>query len=609
MSKLRQYTKSILWIVIVAFIGTIIFAWGKGGFGGGERDRDLIGEVEGYQVRSRDFFLLYDQLYRQILEEKGEVDDEDQERLHENTWAQIRNEILIQSWIEDLELAVTNQELVESIKAYPPREWIENPPEWVATDGEFDYNKYLQLLASNEPMVVQQLFVPLEQQYRRRMIVDKVQRLIASTSRVTSPEVQRDYINENEKVKVRYIFIDVAEFEGKEGEVSEEEVRNYYITNKDKKFTHGEGANLKYVKFQIEPAQEEVDSVKAEIVEIRGMIERGDDFAQLASAYSDHPSASRGGEIGWLRKGPRSGELEEVAFSLKVGEVSEPLKTPRDWQILTVTDRKREKNREGEWETQVKASTILLKVVASDATRERIYSRAQDFLGRADKKNFDQLAEEFGLEVKETGIFTPGKSVPFIQENREEVNDFAFANKPGSISSVFHTKSGYHIYLVFERIKPGYIPFDEVEDRIEQVVLYDRRVELAAEKAKEIYTEITAGGDFRKVARKVGYEVKETPYFARAERVQGVGRVAEFIVTAFRLTKEKTIEVAISDVGSYLLELVDHIPANMQEFASARDSLRSEMARGRQDMTMNHWYTYIIDHGDINDYRSRFFGR
>ena len=88
-----------------------------------------------------------------------------------------------------------------------------------------------------------------------------------------------------------------------------------------------------------------------------------------------------------------------------------------------------------------------------------------------------------------------------------------------------------------------------------------------------------------------------------------MGRGAEFIVTAFRLTKEKTIEVAISDVGSYLLELVDHIPANMQEFASARDSLRSEMARGRQDMTMNHWYTYIIDHGDINDYRSRFFGR
>lgn len=608
MSKLRQYTKSVLWVVIVAFIGTIIFAWGKGGFGGGERDRDLIGEIEGYQVRSRDFFMLYDQLYRQIVEEKGEVDDEDQERLHESTWAQIRNEILIQSWIEDLGLVVTDQELVELIKAYPPGEWIENPPEWVATDGEFDYNKYLQLLASNEPMVVQQLFVPLEQRYRRRMIVDKVQRLVASTSRATGPEVQRDYINRNEKVKVRYLFIDAAEFEGKEAEVSEEEIRNYYITNKDKKFTHGEGANLKYVKFQIEPAQEEIDSVKAEIEEIRGVIERGDDFAQLASAYSDHPSASRGGEIGWLRKGPRSGELEEVAFSLKVGEVSEPLKTPRDWQILTVTDRKREKNREGEWETQVKTSTILLKVVASDATRERIYSRAQDFLGRADKKNFEQLSEEFGLEAKETGVFVPGPMIPGIGEN-QEINDFVFAHKPGTISPVFHAKSGYYICLVFERIKPGYIPFEEVKDRVKEVLTYRRWAKLTEEKAREIYAEVTAAGGFRKTARKHGYEIKETPYFARSDRVPGVGRLAEFIVTAFRLTKEKTIEVASSEGGSYVLELVDHIPADMVRFAVESQTLRSEAVTKAQEITMNHWYVYIVEHGDIRDYRSRFFGR
>lgn len=608
MSKLRQYTKSILWIVIVAFVGTIIFAWGKGGFRGDGRDRDLVGEVEGYQIRSRDFFMLYDQLYRQVLEEKGEVDEGDEERLLESTWAQIRNEILIQSWIEDLELVVTNQELVESIKAYPPRDWIENPPEWVATDGEFDYNKYLQLLASNDPMVVQQLFVPLEQQYRRRMIVDKVQRLIASTSRVTSPEVQRDYINENEKVKVRYLFIGAAEYEGEEGEISEEEVRNYYITNKDKKFTHGEGANLKYVKFQIEPAQEEIDSVKAEMEEIREMVEKGEDFAELAFAYSDHASASRGGDIGWLQKGPRSGELEEVAFSLKVGEVSEPLRSPGGWQILKVTDRKREKNREGEWETQVQASTILLKVVASDATREMIYSRAQDFLGRADKKNFGQLSEEFGLEAKETGVFVPGPMIPGIGEN-QEISDFAFAHKSGTVSHVFHTKSGYYICLVLERIKPGYIPFDEVKDRVREVLTYRRWAKLAEEKAKEIYAEVTSAGGFMKTARKHGYEIKETPYFARSDRAPGGGRLAEFIAGAFHLTEEKPLGLASSEGGTYVLELIDHTPANMVRFAAESQTLRSQAATKAQETTMNHWYTYIIAHGDINDYRSRFFGR
>jgi peptidyl-prolyl cis-trans isomerase D len=609
MSKLRQYTKTILWVVIVAFVGTIIFAWGKGGFRGDGRDRDLVGEVEGYQVRSRDFYMLYDQLYRQVLEEKGEVDEDTEGRLLESTWAQIRNEILVQSWIEDLGLVVTSQELVESIKAYPPQEWTENPPEWLATEGKFDYNKYLQLLASDDPAVVQQLFVPLEQQYRHRMIVDKVQRLIASTSRVTSPEVERDYIDENENVKVRYLFIDAAQYEGKEGEISEEEIRNYYITNKDKEFTHGEAANLKYARFKIEPAQEEVDSVKAEIEEIREMARKGGDFAELASAYSDHASASRGGDLGWLRKGPQSGELEEVAFSLKVGEVSEPLKSPEGWQILKVTDQKQEKDKEGEWETQVRTSTILLKVVASDATEETIYSRAQDFLGRADKKNFDQLAGEFGLEVKETGIFTPGKSVPSIQENREAINHFAFASKVGTVSPIYRSKSGFHICIVFERIRPGYIPFDEIKDKIREELTYRRRAKLAEEKAKEICAEMSAGATLQGAAQRHGYEIRETPYFARSGRVPGVGRLAEFIVAAFSLNEKKPFRVASTEGGSYLIELVDRTPADMEKFVGEEEALRSEATAKAQKMTMDLWYTYIVNHGEIKDYRDRFFGR
>jgi peptidyl-prolyl cis-trans isomerase D len=608
MGKLREYTKTILWVVIVAFIGTIIFAWGKGGFRGDDRDRDLIGEVEGYEVRSREFFMLYDQLYRQVLDEKGDVTEEEEERIRETTWAQIMNEILVQRWIEDLGLEVTNQELVEAIRSYPPQEWIESPPEWVATEGEFDYEKYLQLLASNDPMVVQQLFVPLEHRYRRRLIIDKVQRLVASSSRITTPEVQRSYVDNHEKVKVRYIFVKAEEFQGKEGEITEEEIRNYYLTNKDEKFTHGESANLKYVQFAIEPTTAESDSVRRELVEIAGMIRSGEDFIQLAAAYSEHPSASSGGDLGWLSQGPGSGQVEEVAFSLKVGEISEPFQMRRDWQILKVTDRKREKNKDGDWETLVRASTILLKVQPSQATRELVYGRAQDFLGQASEENFEELAEEFDQEVKETGVFTPGPGVPGIGQN-QEVNDFAFTSKEGTVSPVYRGRNSYYICLVFERIKPGYIPFDEVKDRIREVLTYRRQAGLAAEKARSMYDETAAGGSLRRVAREHGYEVEETPYFTRLDRLRGVGRTAEFFVAAFHLSEEKPVRVAKTELGSYLLEFVDHTAADMEAFPEESGALRAELQKKAQETTMNHWYVYIIEQGDIKDYRSHFFGR
>jgi peptidyl-prolyl cis-trans isomerase D len=607
MSKLREYTKTILWVVIVAFIGTIIFAWGKGGFRGDGKDRDLIGEVEGYEVRSREFFMLYDQLYRQVLDEKGEVTDEEEEHLRETTWAQIMNEILVQRWIEDLGLEVTDQELVEAIKSYPPQEWIQDPPEWVATEGEFDYDKYIQLLASDDPMVVQQLFVPLEHRYRRRLIIDKVQRLVASSSRTTTPEVQRSYIDNHEKVRVRYIFVKAEEFQRKEGEITEEEIRSYYLTNKDKKFTHGESANLKYVQFAIEPTSAESDSVRRELQEIAGMIRSGEDFAQLAAAYSEHPSAANGGDLGWLSQGPGSGQLEEVAFSLEVGEISEPFQMARDWQILKVTDRKREQSKEGKWETLVRASTILLKVQPSQTTRELVYGRAQDFLGRASEENFEELAGEFDQEVKESGVFTPGPGVPGIGQN-QEINDFAFSSKEGTVSPVYHGRNAYYVCLVFERIKAGYIPFDEVKDRIKEVLTYRRQADMAAERARSIQDEIAAGGTLSRVAREHGYEVQETPYFTRLDRVKGVGKSAEFFVAAFHLSKEKPIRVAKTDLGGYLLEFVDRTPADMEAFPGESEALRAELQKKAQDATMNHWYVYIIEQGDIKDYRSRFFG-
>jgi len=198
--------------------------------------------------------------------------------------------------------------------------------------------------------------------------------------------------------------------------------------------------------------------------------------------------------------------------------------------------------------------------------------------------------------------------IPGIGEN-QEINDFAFAHKPGTISPVFHAKSGYYICLVFERIKPGYIPFDEIKDRVREFLVYYHRGKLAEEKAEEIYAEITAGGSLRKAAKRHGYEIKETPYFARSDRVPGVGRLAEFIVTAFSLDEEKPLRVASSEGGSYVLELVDHTPADMVRFAVESQTLRSEAVTKAQEITMNHWYVYIVEHGDIRDYRSRFFGR
>ncbi|MCP3163449.1 peptidylprolyl isomerase [Myxococcus qinghaiensis] len=66
----------------------------------------------------------------------------------------------------------------------------------------------------------------------------------------------------------------------------------------------------------------------------------GMDFSALARARSEGPSAADGGDLGWFKRGVMVQAFEKVAFNLKEGEVSEPVRTNFGWHILKVEERR-----------------------------------------------------------------------------------------------------------------------------------------------------------------------------------------------------------------------------------------------------------------------------
>lgn len=82
------------------------------------------------------------------------------------------------------------------------------------------------------------------------------------------------------------------------------------------------------------------DSVLARLREIRARIVAGEDFADLAREYSQDPgSASRGGDMGFMARGEMVPSLEQVAFSLEPGELSEPVGSPYGLHLIQMQDR------------------------------------------------------------------------------------------------------------------------------------------------------------------------------------------------------------------------------------------------------------------------------
>lgn len=79
----------------------------------------------------------------------------------------------------------------------------------------------------------------------------------------------------------------------------------------------------------------------------RRILAKESDFATYARLNSVDHSATRGGDLGWLRPGDLPAEFEEQVNRLGIGEISEPFKTKYGYHLIEVIDR-REKEADSE---------------------------------------------------------------------------------------------------------------------------------------------------------------------------------------------------------------------------------------------------------------------
>ncbi len=102
----------------------------------------------------------------------------------------------------------------------------------------------------------------------------------------------------------------------------------------------------KYVSSEEVQASHILVDTEEEAKKIKEQLDKGADFATLAKEKSKCPSAPRGGDLGSFGKGRMVPEFEKVAFALKVGEISAPVKTQFGWHIIKVTGTKAAKTKE-----------------------------------------------------------------------------------------------------------------------------------------------------------------------------------------------------------------------------------------------------------------------
>ncbi|MBQ1612116.1 MAG: peptidyl-prolyl cis-trans isomerase [Alphaproteobacteria bacterium] len=87
-------------------------------------------------------------------------------------------------------------------------------------------------------------------------------------------------------------------------------------------------------------AQHILVKTAAEAVQIKKELDKGGSFEFYAAKYSLCPSGQKGGYLGYFERGQMVPEFENKAFSMKVGEISNPIRTNFGWHIIKVVDKR-----------------------------------------------------------------------------------------------------------------------------------------------------------------------------------------------------------------------------------------------------------------------------
>ncbi|MBQ1773144.1 MAG: peptidylprolyl isomerase [Prevotella sp.] len=98
-----------------------------------------------------------------------------------------------------------------------------------------------------------------------------------------------------------------------------------------------------HILIQVNQKAEEAEKLKAKerIDSIYGALKAGADFAEMATKFSQDPgSARKGGVLPWIGPNQTVKEFDDVAYSLQVGQMSEPFESPFGYHIILMKDRK-----------------------------------------------------------------------------------------------------------------------------------------------------------------------------------------------------------------------------------------------------------------------------
>lgn len=243
--------------------------------------------------------------------------------------------------------------------------------------------------------------------------------------------------------------------------VTEYEKKQFFQTYKDSLPLRQKMIKIAQIEIKSEKSDVALQNALKKIEEIKTKLETRN-FEELAKEYSDCPSGKNGGDLGYFARGQMVKPFDEVAFSLEVGEISEPVLTKFGYHLIRVDEK-----RAGE----IRAYHILIRVETSEEDVSKAKNKIDNIYTQLESgADFISLAEKFSEKEIKIEEYPVGK----LEQIHPLGNVIKNLNEE-EYSTVLNYENAYYIYKNFGYVESRPYKYDEISDEIENMALQEKR--------------------------------------------------------------------------------------------------------------------------------------
>lgn len=599
--------KGLLAIIVIVFV-----FWGVGSFR--SRQANRVALINGEVITVREYQEAYNSLVEQLRSRLGNNLNEETLKtlnLKKRALDRLIDRRLLVGEAEKLKFRVTDEELtrtIGNIKAFQ-------------TDGVFRKETYERALSRNH-MTPEEF----ESSVRESLMIERVGSFVTGNVKVSENEAlewfkwkngsvnvdfvhfdPEKYININpsqeeikaffdkkrenykteEKVKVNYLLFDYNAYAAKV-KVEDKDVEEFYENNMDK-FRRPKTVEASHILFKVNEGADAavIEDTRKKADNVLKMIKEGQPFGELAKKYSDCPSKSAGGYLGAFEKKDMVEPFAGKSFSMKAGEISEPVLTKFGWHIIKV-----EKINEEKIFSLKDTGSAIRKKLADDKAKKLAYGEAEAVYDTAVKMNdLAKASEKHGLQIKTTDLFSRRDALATGTDIPSLITSGAFDLSEKEISEVKDVGSGCCIIEVMEKIIPKTPDLKDVNEAVRADLVKEQQDEKAGKDAETLLAVLKKGGDMRKESVLYGFSPDETGFFKRNENMGKIGYEPELADAAFKLSKDKPFsqKPVKGKKGYYLLTFKDRKDPDPEDFRKEKESMIKTLLEEKKLKTFEAW--------------------